>query len=326
MNHIITTDQAGKRLDKVLALVAHASRGEVQKWVDADVVSLDGVIVKKPATKVQEGQKLVWEEIAQDSSTNAQDDSDDVDVEEVKDVSTFGVQVIAEEKEYIVISKPSGLLVHPTDADEPNTLARWITQTYPDIAKIGEDEKRPGIMHRLDKDASGLMVIARTQEMFDHLKLQFKLRQVHKVYTVLVQGNIDADHDMITFDIDRGRDGKMAARPNTDTMKLKNVGKAQDGKEAITEFDVITRYANSTLLKVKIHTGRTHQIRVHMFAYAHPVVGDTLYQQKRDQYKDKPVRLFLHASELGFTDLSGKQQSYTSALPEDLQTYVNSLN
>lgn len=326
MNHIITTDQAGERLDKVLALVAGVSRGEAQKWIDAGVVSLGGKTVKKASVKVQEGQELVWEEIAEDPSTSTQDDSTNVDLEEAKDVNTFGVQVIAEEKEYIVISKPSGLLVHPTDADEPNTLARWITETYPDIVSVGEDPKRPGIMHRLDKDASGLMVIARTQQMYEYLKAQFKSRQVHKVYTVLVQGEIEADHDVITFDIDRGKEGRMAARPNTDTMKLKNVGKAQDGKEAITEFDVITRYANSTLLKVKIHTGRTHQIRVHLFAYAHPVVGDTLYQQKRDQYKDKPVRLFLHASELGFTDLSGKQQSYTSALPEDLQTYVDSLN
>lgn len=322
MKHIITTEQAGERLDKVLALVASASRAEVQKWVDAGMVLLDEKTAKKSSVKVKEGQSMTWEP----APSTAKEEAIEIEKEDPKGVNTFGIQVVAEENDYIVINKPMGLLVHPTDADESNTLARWITETYPEIAKVGEDVRRPGIMHRLDKDASGLMVIARTQKMYDHLKMQFQSRQVHKVYAVLVQGTIETDHDVITFEIDRGRDGKMAARPHIDTLKLKNIGKVQEGKEAITEFDVLERYANSTLLKVKIHTGRTHQIRVHMFAYAHPVVGDTIYQQKRDQYKEKMVRLFLHASELGFTDLSGGEQVYTSVLPKDLQAYLDSLN
>lgn len=322
MNHIITFEQAGERLDKVLALVAVVSRGEAQKWIDAGAVNLDGKTIKKASIKVHEGQKIAWEPVLLDQSVPEEIPM----IEEPKDVNTFGVHLLAEEKDYIVINKPSGLLVHPTDAEEPNTLARWITTNYPEVARVGDDASRPGIMHRLDKDASGLMVIARTQKMYDHLKMQFQTRQVSKIYTVLVQGTIESDHDVITFDIDRGKDGKMAARPRTDIMKLKNVGKVQEGKEAITEFDVVTRYANSTLLRVKIHTGRTHQIRVHMFAYAHPVVGDTLYQQKRDQYKEKPVRLFLHASELGFVDLSGEAKQYESPLPQDLADYLSTLH
>ncbi len=321
-NHIITEEQAGTRLDKVLVEMSGESRGTVQKWIDAETVHVDGKLMKKASTKLREGQELVWEVL--DLSASQEEILVPVK-EEARPVDTYGVEVISETKDYVVINKPSGLLVHPTDAEEANTLARWISETYPETAVVGEDPIRPGIMHRLDREASGLMVVARTQESYLHLKDQFKNREVNKIYTVLVQGTVLADHDTIDFDIDRGNGGRMAARPHTDMMKLKNVGKAQEGRDALTEFDVLTRYANSSLLKVKIHTGRTHQIRVHMFAYAHPVLGDMLYQQKRDAYKNQPVRLFLHASELGFADMQGEHVAFASDLPTDLQTYLDNL-
>jgi 23S rRNA pseudouridine1911/1915/1917 synthase len=129
--------------------------------------------------------------------------------------------VVAETKEYLVIDKPAGLLSHPTQAGEAWSLSHWVWKNYPKLKGIGEYDDRPGIVHRLDKDTSGLMVIAKTQEMFMHLKEQFKDRSVDKRYTTLVHGLVEAEIDVIDFDIDRGRDGRMVARPKTNVLLLK---------------------------------------------------------------------------------------------------------
>ena len=184
------------------------------------------------------------------------------------------------------------------------------------------ENPRPGIVHRLDKSASGLLVVARTQKMFEYLKKQFKDRTITKEYLVLVYGKIKIDHDIIDFPIARKKDGKMSALPKT-TKGVSN----DKGKEAKTEFWVEKRFINHTLLKVKLHTGRMHQIRAHFLAYNHPVVGDTLYYQK--QYKKwtgKLDRLFLHCYKLGFTDLNNKYQEFTIATPKELTEYLKKIS
>lgn len=233
-------------------------------------------------------------------------------------------KLIRANAEFIIINKPAGLLVHGADHLDEETLADQLLADYPEIRKVGDDPIRPGIVHRLDKLASGLMVIARTQESFYNLKEQFQKRTINKHYTALVYGQIAKDKDEINFPILRSSKGyKMAALPET-VKGEKNI----DGRNAISEFEIIKRYINYTLLKVKIKTGRTHQIRVHMSAYGHPLVGDDLYSTKKTKVKNKKVdleRIFLVADELEFKDLRGELQKFEIGLPEELVVFLGKI-
>jgi len=239
-------------------------------------------------------------------------------------------QTIFENKDFLIINKPAGLLVHGANHIKEPTLVDQLLKKYPSIAKVGEDPARPGIMHRLDKQVSGLMIIAKTQNAFDHLKKQFQQRQIIKIYTVLVYGKIDKDEGEINFPIRRSSKGhKMAALPLTTKGNP-----TKEGKRAITKFEVIKRFINYTLLKVQIKTGRTHQIRVHLSAYGHPVVGDDLYGTKktkeRNSYLRKQEKLSLNkillvATKLSFTDLEGRQQTFIINLPEELVNFLQQI-
>ena len=167
-------------------------------------------------------------------------------------------------------------------------------------------------MHRLDKDASGLLVVAKTNATFDHLKQQFKTHQIKKSYAALVYGNIERDIGEINFPISRSAQGyKMAAH-----------SRAHGGRTAVTEFTVKQHFINYSLLEVKIGTGRTHQIRVHLAAYDHPLVGDNLYGTRRTKELNKKLglnRIWLHAQELGFYNLQGEWQEFKSEAPKELR-------
>lgn len=307
------SEDRDKRLDMFLVEKMGIIRAESQKMIKKNLVLLNGKVPKKAGQFLKEGYTV---EVLEEG---------DVETEPAKAVQ---VKIIKETEDYVVIEKPSGLLVQPTEANEPNTLAAWILQKYKKIKNVGEDEKRPGIVHRLDKDASGVMVIAKTQKMFESLKEQFKNRTVDKEYSILVHGVLAKDHDSIDFEIDRGTDGRMASRPKIDLTKLRNADKKLTGKEAFTEFWVAKRFTRFSLLDVKIHTGRTHQIRVHMLSYNHPVVGDSLYYNiKLNRKKDEELgRLFLHAKKLCFTDLAGTRVCFESELPKELSDFLDKLN
>ena len=233
-------------------------------------------------------------------------------------------QTIFENTNFLIINKPAGLLVHGADHIKEPTLADQLLKKYPKLAKVGEDPCRPGIVHRLDKQVSGLMAVAKTQTAFDHLKKQFQDRTIIKIYTALVYGKIEKDEDKINFPIQRSSKGhKMAALPFTTKGKL-----TKEGRQAITEFEIIKKFINYTLLKVKIKTGRTHQIRVHLSAYGHPVVGDNLYSTKKTREKNKKLnlgRIFLTATELSFIDLNEKQQIFKIDLPEELKIFLQQI-
>ncbi len=205
------------------------------------------------------------------------------------------IDVIADTPDYLVINKPSGVLVHPTNKGETDTLTAWLLEHYPEIKNVGDSPERPGLVHRLDKDASGVMVIAKTPAAFAHLKQQFQERIIEKEYIVLVHGKMDKEEGVIDFPIDRGIEGRMAAKPKIPKISLQAIDEGDMGKEATTEWLVKQRFTRFTLLDVKIHTGRMHQIRVHMLAYNRPVVGDTLYfNRKLNLKRDKELgRLFL---------------------------------
>ena len=231
---------------------------------------------------------------------------------------------IFENSEFIVINKPAGLLVHGAIHIKEKTLADQLLANYPELAEVGENPCRPGIMHRLDRFASGLIVIAKTKESFNSLKNQFKTRTVEKYYIVLVYGKIEKNQDEINFPIQRSSSGyKMAALPTT----IKGTTNPK-GKTAITEFEILKKYINYTLLKIKIKTGRTHQIRAHMSAYGHPVVGDNIYGTKKTKIKNIKLnlgRMLVRARGFDFIDLQGERKIYTTKLPDDLRKILNEI-
>jgi len=233
-------------------------------------------------------------------------------------------KLIDQNNEFIVVNKPAGLISHRTEYIKEESLADQVLKDFPDMKNIGENEFRPGIMHRLDKSASGLMVLARSSESYENLKNQFKERVIEKKYSALVYGKIIRDYDEINFLIGRSsKGGKMAAFP------LTKKGKANfDGRNARTLFEVKKRFINYTLIEAKIETGRTHQVRVHLSAYGHPLVGDNLYATRKTKLKNEKLgmeRIFLVANFLSFRNIAGKIYKYEIDLPEDLKELLNKI-
>jgi len=213
------------------------------------------------------------------------------------------LKIIEETNDWIVINKPNGLLVHPDKKDENEiTLVDSLLAHSPEIVKIGEDPSRPGIMHRLDKEASGLMVIAKTQDAYDNLKAQFAEHSVEKRYIALVYGEVPDEEGEIRFRIAHSKTKKrMAARPEHEDV----------GKAAWTHFKTIKRFTGAALLELDIFSGRTHQIRAHLLAFNHPIIGDPLYFRKSEDRNIKAPRLMLQCIHLSFKDpASGSVKSY----------------
>lgn len=241
-----------------------------------------------------------------------------------QNLNTPTPKIIKETDDYIVLEKPSGLLVHATSKGEPDTLVNWLVKKYPEIEKIADPVSllkrdktfRPGIVHRLDREVSGLMVIARNQNSFENLKDQFKNKSVIKEYTALVHGQLPDDSGTIDFEISRkSKGGKMAAHPYG----------SNKGRPAVTKYEVIKNFMHFTLVKIHLLTGRTNQIRVHFFALGNPVAGDTLYELKTKKPNVKIPRILLHASKLSFTDFKGDQQNFESSLPEEFSEVFDQL-
>jgi len=218
------------------------------------------------------------------------------------------VKIIYEDKDVLAINKPAGLLVHG-----PNSLVDWLLKKYPEIKDVGEDSIRPGIVHRLDKDTSGVLLVAKNQKAFEYLKEQFQNRKIKKKYIALVEGNIKDSNGIIDLPIGKS---KKDFRKKSSTGKI--VGKI---REAITEYKVLKRFKNFTLVEVFPKTGRTHQIRVHFKAINHPVAGDKLYGRQNNLN-----RQFLHASSLEFNLPNGARIKLEADLPEDLKNFLNMLN
>ncbi len=315
--YTITEDQAGERADVVASAIFSLSRSQIQKLMKRGFFFINDLAKDKPGTLLVVGDRI---EIREKNSV-----SDVEIIEETKEL--VDIPIIKETDNYVVIYKPAGVLAHPTQAAEKGTVADWLRIRYPFISSVGDSPERPGIVHRLDKEASGLMVVAKTQPMFDCLKKQFQQRSMEKEYTVLVHGILPVEHGTIDFDMDRGKDGAMVSRPYSNPLSLKGIKTKQPGKEALTEFWVEKQFARFALLKVRIHTGRTHQIRVHFFAYNHPVVGDALYFNKKlNRKRDIELgRLFLHACRLTFTDLNGQSNTFEAPLPEALTHFLDTV-
>jgi len=331
MNIVVDKDNKGQRLDHFLvAQLLDLSRSKIQKMIKDGLVLVNG-----KETKVHQFLKETDLVVIPSEVPLMRDEAWGSRVKHTQDgIATLRpsgsarndkklweqIEIIEDNNDYLIVDKPSGLLVHPTAKGESDTLIDWAAEKYPAIAKIGDEPGRAGIVHRLDKEVSGLMVIPKTQEAFEYFKKLFKTRQIEKKYTALVYGEIKGDTGEISFSITRSKNksGLYSALPLGST----------DGRSAKTIFNVMKKFKNYTLLEVQILTGRTHQIRVHMLASGHPVVGDLLYSGKQENRKARKQildRIFLHASYLAFDDLAGKHQEYKSSLPEKLLQILNRL-
>lgn len=290
-----------ERLDIHLTNKLSVSRAQVQKLIKLGSVTVNGKVATAH-TLVSEGDTVLYPEI-----------------KTIKAKRTIqpDIPVLYEDTDLIVINKPAGIIVHPmNETDKRPSVIGSLLKGRAGLKKVGDSTLRPGIVHRLDRAVSGVMVIAKTKKMFEELKRQFAERDVEKEYIALVYGKIAKDHDTINFKIARSKTlGRMVSRPD-----------GQDGKEALTEYDVIERFKTATLVDVKIHTGRTHQIRTHFKAIGHPVVGDAIYHIKMVNIRPIEMdRLFLHAHKLTITLGNGKRKTFVSPLPGELKEMLETL-
>ncbi len=227
----------------------------------------------------------------------------------------MNIPIIYENSDVLVINKPAGLLVHPTHKKEKDTLIDFLINKYPEIKNVGEDKLRPGIVHRLDENTSGLMTIAKNQKTFDWLKEQFQNRKVEKKYLALVVGKLKDKKGIITKAIGRSRKKGIKQTINPFVPR----------KEAITGYSVLKEYKDYSLIEATPKTGRMHQLRIHFASIGHPVAGDKKYKFKRQTCPEGLNRQFLHASYLKFELPSGEVKEFYSELPADLKIIINSI-
>lgn len=290
---------AGERLDRVVALLADISRSAASAVIDAGGAAVDGVVATSGKTRLLDGQ-VVEVDLATIPAVAAPLPDPTVD---------FGV--VHADAAVVVVDKPPRLVVHPGAGNPDGTLVNGLLARYPELAAVGE-EQRPGIVHRLDAGSSGLLVVARTEEARRALIAQFADHSAGRRYDAVVWRHPEAAHGIVDAPI--GRDP-------SDPLKMAVV---TDGRPARTEYRLIERYdapAELARLSCTLETGRTHQIRVHLAAVGHPLVGDPVYGDRRPNLGlDRP---FLHAAELSFAHpTTGARVSFHSPLPPDLDAFL----
>lgn len=290
-----------ERLDKfVAARVSDLSRTAVQRLIDDGFVTVNGAVTGA-AHKVGQGDEIVVRVPPPAPAT--------IEAEDIP------LSIVYEDADLIVIDKPAGLVVHPAAGHDRGTLVNAILAHAPDLKGVG-GEMRPGIVHRLDKDTSGLIVAAKHDAAHRELQRQFKSRQVKKVYLALVEGRLAP------------REGIVDAPIARDRVHRRRMAVSADGRPSRTRYKVIRdlRLADATYSFVEAHpeTGRTHQIRVHLAWLGHPLVGDTLYGRRKPAL---PIeRQFLHAARLTLRlPSTGEERTFESPLPDDLDRVLRSL-
>ncbi len=226
------------------------------------------------------------------------------------------IKIIYQDKNVIAINKPAGVRIHPDSKEKLNTVVNWLIYKFPEIKSVHDNSPdvrlRPGIVHRLDKDTSGVMVIARNKKSFGELKKLFQTRKITKKYIAVVYGKLKEKIGIIEKSIARaGNYKKQVIAGRKTKTKI---------REAVTHYKVIKEFANYSLLGVTPKTGRMHQIRVHLFSIGHPIIGDKLYKLKNIQRIDAS-RQMLHAESLKF-NLFGSNYSFSSKIPPDMNNFV----
>ncbi len=297
--YTITDKEAGQRLDVFCtARMAGLSRAAIQRAITGEHILLN----KLPARSKQ---------VLKVGNTV----SIDIPAADIKlpiaPEQELAIPIMYEDRDVVVIDKPAGIAVHHGVGIRSNTIADWFLKRYPDAKNIGELDGRAGIVHRLDKDTSGILILAKHEQAFEHLKKQFKDRKVKKEYLAFVFGSPGGADGRITRSIARSRRNPMRRAVD------------EDGKEAVTEWIAEKKFGKMyALLRVMPFTGRTHQIRVHLHFLGHPIVGDQLYAFKKKKQPRGVKRQLLHAERLTIMLPNEKLKTFVSPLPEDFARIV----
>lgn len=292
---VVQVEDVNKRIDKFLSDNTDYSRSLIKKMIDDGFIKVNNKNVKC-SYKLEENDVI---------------DIDDSYIKEVKvEAEDIKLDIVYEDDDLMIINKPSGMVVHPGNGNHEHTLVNALLG-YTNNLSTNNDDIRPGIVHRIDKDTSGLMVVAKNNKCHELLAEAFKNKTINRYYTALVIGELDTESGIIDAPI--GRD------PNE--RKRYTVTK-QNSKTAITHFNVIKRYKGYTLLNLKLDTGRTHQIRVHMKYIGYPIYNDPIYTNA----KCSDFGQFLHSREIDFNHpITNKHLHFTAPLPKEFQDFINNL-
>ena len=278
----VTEAESGQRLDRAVALHLDLPRNQIQEWIRSGHLTLDGVLCPKPGHLVRAGERVAWDPPQRgDSRVEAE---------------AGELRVLFSDDDLVVLDKPAGLTVHPGAGQSTGTLVHRLLAAFPEMAGVG-GPGRPGIVHRLDKGTSGVLVVARTPEAYRALTADFAARRVEKRYLAIVHGTPKSLRGTIEAPI-----GRHATERKRMTVRA-------DGRPATTRYRTIASAAGLALVELELLTGRTHQIRVHLKHLRHPIVGDSTYGEARHRElavaPGRTVRSFprpaLHAWRLGFT-------------------------
>ena len=283
-------DDEGQRLDRTLAaLLPDLSRSYLQALIDDGYVTV-GERTRKASYRLRAGEPILV--LVPPPAPIA------------PVAEAIPLAIVHEDPSVIVIDKPAGMVVHPAPGHERGTVVNAVLAHAPGVRINGSI--RPGIVHRLDKDTSGLLIVAKDERALALLAAQFQARQTIKRYLALLDGEVEPDEGVI--DVPIGRDPRARQR----------MAALREGRPAISHFRVLERFSGATLVEVRIETGRTHQIRVHCAFIGHPVVGDSVYGRQKLPDGIALGRQFLHAVELGLTLPDGTWHDFVSPLPDDL--------
>lgn len=290
-------ERGGERLDKALAAaLPDLSRSQIQRLIKGAYVTVEGRVAK-PSTRLEPGDRVIVRlPPPQPTALVAE---------------AIPLDIVYEDADILVVNKPAGMVVHPAHGHASGTLVNAVLAHCPELEGVG-GEQRPGIVHRLDKDTSGLIVIAKNDRAHRELQRQFKAREVAKAYLALVEGRVSPQRGIIEAPIGR------------DPVHRQRMAVVRNGREAVTRYMVLETFPEYTLVEVEPVTGRTHQIRLHLAFIGHPVVGDRVYGRRKQRLSLN--RHFLHAHRLTLTlPGTGERRTFIAPLPPELEAVLAEL-
>lgn len=309
---IIPAGQSGKRVDRFLSKEVfcngEVSRVEISREVKVGNILVNGKKVR-PSHILKEHDEVRVEMGEREREVG------------LTPSSKIKIKIIEDNKNFLVIDKPAGIQVHPDAHEKNNTIVNWLMAKYPEIKNVHDKsrdaELRPGIVHRLDRETSGVMVVAKNQKTFDALKKLFQARKIKKIYLALVYGQLEKKEGVIKKALARSNDYK---KQTIATEKTKTTVRS-----AVTEYKVQKELENYSLVEVCPKTGRTHQIRIHLWSIGHPIVGDALYKRRNNlAVPEKVDRQLLHAQRLIF-NLGKTSYSFEARTPKDMKDFLKKL-
>lgn len=311
----INEQYVGKRLDKFLADFS-LSESELSGFSRGDFIRA-----------IKNGLVLVNDKTAKPSYKTSLGDKITVNMEKIEEKiipnSKVKLDIIFQNQDFLAINKPAGIQVHPDFNEKKRTIVNGLVALYPEIARLEDDhvysfQMRPGIVHRLDKETSGILIIAKNKNSFLEFKKMFKEKTVTKKYLAIVYGIVEEQKGII--------DKPLARTSNYRKQTIAGKKTKTKIREATTHYEVVKKLkSNLSLLELTPQTGRTHQLRVHISSINHPIIGDNLYRKKNYEKFEKAKRHMLHASEISF-ELWGKEYNFTAPLAKDFEEILNSLS